>query len=255
MSFCTSLRKRESCGHLLPVLVSPSGLSLRGIIFLPSFSTNGLAYRPLEKALGTHDVEIPISTGKSRFLIFTASNLTCSNIDHSRTRLQNFASLTGGCHGAVIFLLYSSYLPPPESHSNGVTISKHVHQQRDTGGLQGFSHLQTLLVTSNISVPLLPLLSPTSFPQLITRFIEGAQSIIHKPPIPKAVTELLPYCTSAPPMSPEAIATVTDSFLSLRDLAMFRTKQEVLERLMASGVLAEEASAVVEFWDEEFAVE
>jgi len=102
---------------------------------------------------------------------------------------------------------------------------------------------------------LLPVLSPTSFPQLTGRFIDGVQSIVHKPSIPTAVTELLPYCTSAPPMSDDAAATTTDLFLSLRELAMFHNRQEVSWRLVNSGVFAEEARAVVEFWDEEFVVE
>ena len=195
------------------------------------------------------------ATRKARFLIFTVSNLTCSNTDHSRIRLRQFVSLTGGRHSAVIFLLYSSHFPSPESYDVGTVTSRHTHQQHAISGLEGFSHLQTLLLTSNISIPILPVLSPTSFPQIIDRFIDGAQSIIHKPSIPKAVTELLPYCTSAPPMSEDAAATTTDLFPSLREWAMFRNKQEALWRLVNNGVSEEEASAVVEFWDEEFVVE
>lgn len=56
-------------------------------------------------------------------------------------------------------------------------------------------------------------------------------------------------------MSENATATTTDLFPSLRELAMFRNKQDALWRFVDSGVFAEEASAIVEFWDEEFVVE
>jgi hypothetical protein len=56
-------------------------------------------------------------------------------------------------------------------------------------------------------------------------------------------------------MSEDAAATTTDLFPSLREWAMFRNKQEALWRLVNNGVSEEEASAVVEFWDEEFVVE
>jgi hypothetical protein len=56
-------------------------------------------------------------------------------------------------------------------------------------------------------------------------------------------------------MSEDAAATTTNLFSSLREFAMFRNRQEISWRLVNSGVFAEEASAVVEFWDEEFVVE
>ncbi len=56
-------------------------------------------------------------------------------------------------------------------------------------------------------------------------------------------------------MSEDATATTTDLFPSLRELAMFHNKQEVSWSLVYSGVSAEEAMAVVEFWDEEFVAE
>jgi hypothetical protein len=56
-------------------------------------------------------------------------------------------------------------------------------------------------------------------------------------------------------MSEDAAATTTDLFPSLREFAMFRNRQEISWRLVDSGVFAEEASAIVEFWDEEFVVE
>lgn len=189
----------------------------------------------------------PSPVRKFRFLLLTASNNALDNVDCTKSRIQHFSSLTGGQDSALIFLLYSAHTPTTE---NGFATAKHLNSNT-INGFQAYLTFQSQLLQSTIPLPLLPLGSPSSLPQILTTFMDSAAKVVKAPPIPNAATDLLPYCTTNPPLDQLTVTVLSDLFPCLRDFAEFDRDCDLMpmiEVLARNGANEQTIGGVVDFW-------
>ncbi|KAJ9648387.1 hypothetical protein H2199_001241 [Coniosporium tulheliwenetii] len=194
------------------------------------------------------------------------------------SRIQHFAALTGATDIAIIFLL-SPPVPPTNSTRNGASNSHQPHSAASSAsGLHAYHQLSaSLLMHADIpSIPLLPLSDLSSLESLLRTYVSALctpQPAAAPQKLPNAAMELLPFCTTSPPMRQETVIRLTDLFSSLRDLAVVGEvgegvdesgdgrdgrsveRAEELVRGLVELLGEEEAKAAVEFWKEEWVAE
>ncbi|EON64244.1 hypothetical protein W97_03475 [Coniosporium apollinis CBS 100218] len=141
-------------------------------------------------------------------------------------------------------------------------------------GLHAYHQLSAFLLThADIpSIPLLPLSELSSLEPLLRMYVStlctpNPAAVPQK--LPNAAMELLPFCTTSPPMRQETVIRLTDVFSSLRDVAALGgvdmdvdgrdegsvARAEEAVRGLVEMFGEEEARAVVEFWKEEWVAE
>lgn len=86
MSFCTSLRRRESCEKLLPVLTSPSGHSLRGISSHLHFSPRTCSPASRESSYHSRHRDLNQQWKTRRHSQITISHFHCLKLDSFQYR-------------------------------------------------------------------------------------------------------------------------------------------------------------------------
>ncbi|TKA77031.1 hypothetical protein B0A49_02314 [Cryomyces minteri] len=243
--FCASLRRRPSITAILSTLSSPCGLALR------------------ETTLSTHDIAFPLPLRAAQpptlaspprrllFLLLTPSTVTPTTLPATLTRIQHFASLTGGTDIAIVFLLNAasapapaptraSYptlapgsAPPPPSNPAFVSAKSLLAHTTTTtttttpplpDGIHAYTALAAALFAPDLpTIPLVPLAQLVGLPALLRRYVDGVSSSLVKTPMPTEpkvrAEELLALCTTRPPLGRQAVFVVTDLFADLRRVA------------------------------------
>ena len=179
----------------------------------------------IESRLESHDVAIRLagslngSARKLRFLLLSPNSVAATTLEGTLERVERFVALTGGSDIAIAFLLQ------PRAATASMT-AKQVVEDTETAsspnGLQRFTSLQAKLAgrTDIPYVPLLPLSCLEKLPDLLTRHKSNLQPPPHRLPSPRsAPSQLLRYCSAAPPLPDSTTFFVADIFTSYRDLA------------------------------------
>lgn len=170
-------------------------------------------------------------------------------MDLTISRLQHFESLTGGTDSAILFPLF----PAP----GAIGARNNVSEPLPTF-LHAFTRAQLLLMDQSISIPILPLSTPSSLPKIISSFITSLNSSLavsetSKPII--AAVDVLPYATGNGSMSQDVHIAMTDMFTSMRDVAGMGSGEETKRRLVQKGLAEDEAEDCMQFWVEEWICE
>ncbi|GAB7356702.1 hypothetical protein MBLNU459_g7409t2 [Dothideomycetes sp. NU459] len=213
--FCTSLRRRASFASVVPALISTPGLSLK------------------ESQLDTHDIALKLPrrdkpvTSTLCFLLLSPTSVL-SDLDATLTRIEHFASLTGGLNIAMVLLLSS----PSRSSSSSSSSTTHTPAATATDphpaepdpllGQHSYAQLQaTLLSRPDLPwIPILPLARVAGLPSLLQSYAGSVGRGPPAPPEPGARSlDLLAQCTVEAPLSPLARDLASDVFRSLAELA------------------------------------
>jgi hypothetical protein len=194
-----------------------------------------------ENALRTHHIAYPVSGAAGtifRVLILTRSSIEPSAHDQTLSAVQRFAALTGGIDTAIFYLPTSS---TTASDAHGI-----------------FTKLQLLLLTNDISLPLLYVASVEDLIGALktcsdTTADGDAWSVDAARPI--ASLDILPHCTIEAPMDQSDLAAVSDMCSSLRDFVAIATQEDGLSVMVSCGVNQAAAEACAEFWNREWLAE
>ena len=150
-------------------------------------------------------------------LLFAASEAKDENLDSAVSRIQHFASLTGGHDLIIVFLLHA---PPATS----LISAKQLNAGDATCGIDGtrsFSSLQATLInhTEIPHIPILPLPTLDGLSALLKKHVDHSA----QPPPARAASgtsfDLLQHCTANPPISQQTAYIVSDLFPNLKELA------------------------------------
>jgi hypothetical protein len=194
-----------------------------------------------ENALRTHHVAYPISGASGsvfRVLILTRSSVDPSAHGETLSAVQRFSALTGGVDTAIFYLATSS-----------ATVSD-AHRI--------FTKLQLLLLTNDISVPLLYVASAEDLVGALktcsdTTADGGAWSV--DTARPNAPVDILPHCTIEAPMDQSDLTAVSDMCSSLRDFAAIATEENGVSVMVSRGLTEAAAESCAEFWNREWLAE
>lgn len=189
----------------------------------------------------THDISIPFGTKQYRVLVLTQSSTLDANKAFTLSRVQHFEDLTGGTDSAILF----QHSEPFRDAAKNSMLAQEM--------LQSFQNLQYLLLSNDISIPLLYISSPTALCRAL-QCLTAAEHNSAEPNLPIAATSVLPYCTVEPPMSQEAFTVLSDMFPCMRSVASMQ-REESLWRMVGKGMCETDAEACLEFWKEEYLAE
>lgn len=124
--------------------------------------------------------------------------------------------------------------------------------------VHAFTQAQLLLMDHSINIPILPLSTPSSLPNIIGSFIASLNSSLAVSATMKPVNaamDVLPYATGNGAMSQEAHVAMTDTFTSMREVAGMGSGKETRKRLVQKGLTEDEAENCIQFWAEEWICE
>ncbi|RKU40235.1 hypothetical protein DL546_000381 [Coniochaeta pulveracea] len=221
-TFSTTLRSRPEWASVIPILLQRQHRDWK------------------ESKPEVHDIAIPIpgvgtiaSDGHLRFLFLSAVDIIPSNQAKTLQRIERLSYQDGGHRCAIIFLL-----------SVNPTIDD---------GMTAFASLQILLLTSTLTIPILPLPAIAGLPALLEEFHSKLTSPISINPFQlsdqKAKLEaqqLLPYTGLNPPLPNRAVNVLGDINNSLGDLV------DKVSTPQGRGILADYLDGVegrvVGFW-------
>jgi hypothetical protein len=171
-------------------------------------------------------------------LILTRSSIEPSAHEQTLSTVQRFASLTGGVDTAIFYLPTSS------------TTASDAHRI--------FTKLQLLLLSNDVSVPLLYVASVNDLVGALRTCADltadgDAWSVNVTQPI--ASVDILPHCTIEAPMDQSDLTAVSDICSSLRDFVAMATREDGLSIMVRSGLDEAAAEACAEFWNREWLAE
>lgn len=213
-----------------------------------------------ETSFDTHDVQIPLPPPKKHpqqrdyFRLILLSATEMESPDTVMERISRLYHQHGGRHVGIVFLL-------SPGHAGTVAF---MNLQARYRSLPSFLHsADTISLLTKVEMPLLPLSAIASLPAVLTAFqrqlvsTRSAASV----PLPTAVSALLPYSTTDPPMPEHARNIVTDICPNIPSLARAATTEdgkqgirEYLSDIMSAngGPVAED---IIAFWDQEYVVD
>jgi hypothetical protein len=173
-----------------------------------------------------------------RVLLLTRSSIEPSAHEQTLSDVQRFAALTGGVDTAIFYLPTSS------------TTASDAHRI--------FTKLQLLLLTNDVSLPLLYVASVEDLVGALKTCSDasaddGAWSVDVARPI--ASLDILPHCTIEAPMDQSDFTAVSDLCASLRDFVAIATRDDGLSVMVSAGLNESAAEACAEFWNREWLAE
>lgn len=187
--------------------------------------------RYVESRLTTHDLDIPFGsivdqsngnttlTRRLRVLLLSPSAVADKQLIDTVTRINHFASLTGGQDLAIVFLLN------PPSDARFVSARQQTmsggDQRAEVDGVYAYSKLQAEMINhAEIPhAPILPLAKLDGLSVLLRKHVANLSRIQPKQHASATQLDLLQLCTASPPMSQQTAYILSDLFPSLRDLA------------------------------------
>ncbi|KAF2404037.1 hypothetical protein EJ06DRAFT_547086 [Trichodelitschia bisporula] len=219
MTFCSSLRRRPSCGRLVAAIVADeSRLGLK------------------ENSLQTHDLQIPLSRNDHlSILIVSPDGMSSSREASTIIRIERLAALTGCAHTLIVFLF-----PAIDVHARAPAAN-------------ALSALQLRLCMLALNVPAVVLDSPEKLGALVTQYRESRRQNGPKPQVLDRL-DLVRSCTMAPPMSDAALLRLTEAYPSFADMACMGADPRAKTTLEMTGMDEAEAEGMLAFWKEEWAV-
>ncbi|KAI5366012.1 hypothetical protein Slin14017_G036520 [Septoria linicola] len=212
--FCHTLRRRPSYAAVIPKLLAQTQYVVR------------------EELLKTHDIAVPISvevdpqsgkqrpTSHLRFLLLSTSAVSDGKKEATSERIRHFAYLTAEPI-AIIFLLN----PPRETSFRSAKHFDQAVEGEDNNGVAG-TLAYTQLQVEMMSIPDLP-----RIPILPLHTLDGLQALLQqhaarhmnrKSGAPRNTTtarDLLQLCSLQQPMKDTTANILSDTFVSLRDMA------------------------------------
>ena len=231
MMFCTSLRRRPSFAPVISKLTGPQNLGLKGMAPLAKETWLRTLTGQPESQLNTHDLALPIAanadpkrssltaTRRLRVLLFSPSATTSEKLQQTVERIRRFAALTGGQDLAIVFLLN----PPKDTFFTSAKGLKEDTADVLSGqdGMIAYTKFQaTLLDHGDIPhVPILPLTSLDTLPELLRKHVEALSQPPQKTKPPTTPFALLQLCTANPPMYQQTAFILSDLFPNLQELA------------------------------------
>jgi hypothetical protein len=223
--FCSSLRRRSSFASVVPSLVAPSGLAVKGSLGLDNLSPCH-QLTCVESQLDTHDIAVavpecsnatfaPKTKRTLRLLLLSPNNMSDERFSATIARIQHFIALTGGIDIAIIMSL---------SASNPFSTAKHLLDPSQTDGmdgLHGYAILQSTFVTSAelAWIPILPLAELSGLVELVKTHAKAINRPTPKPSSAVRPLDMLAHCSPDHPLPPLAVSLTSDICSSMSHVA------------------------------------
>jgi len=186
----------------------------------------------IENSLKTYDLAVPLPYSNHIYRLLILTEADCDD-ETILLRLDHFYSLSGGSHCSILFLANATS-----------TISK---------SQQCFQQIHYLVMTNAIDLTIHYVPDVASLPQIVKACVTlPAREEVRAVAEPNALTQVLPFCSIASPMSQQALIVLTDIAPSMRGLSALQSNDFIVERMVQSGVSVQEAEACVEFWRDEY---
>ena len=182
--------------------------------------------RDAESQLEAHDIALPLSEPSRmndnqqskrtlRLLLLSPNGMSDTSLPITLSRIQHFASLTGGIDVAIVMLLSASR--PFASAKTLIDTSG----SNETQGLSSYTRLQCELMTRT-DLPWIHVLPLATLDGLVDLIKGHSQSISRPKPKPSSAVrplDMLAHCSTEPPLSSLAINLTSDVVPSMGRLA------------------------------------